>query len=287
MTAMALAILLCAADHPRAELLVEPADLQKLAVAHSWVILDAREEKAYRGGHIAGAIWVDHAAWAKGFGQGSDTAAWSNRIGALGISADKTVVIYDANQSKDAARIWWILKYWGVKDVRILNGGWKSWNSARLPVILKTNPPTPVPFAATAQAGRFSDKQALLGSLKDQSIQIIDARSEKEHCGQEALNNPRAGSIPGAKHLEWSELIDPQTDRFREAAQLKELFAKAGIELERPSATHCQSGGRASVMAFGMELMGAPKVANYYPGWSQWGKELDLPLEKPAPKPKP
>ena len=62
--------------------------------------------------------------------------------------------------------------------------------------------------------------------------------------------------MPGAKQLEWIDLIDKRTHRFKSAAELKKLFADAGVELDRPTAAHCQSGGRAAVMAFGLELMG-------------------------------
>lgn len=285
---LALTVLMIGADYPRAELLVEPSELVSRQTGNGWVILDARDKKAYLAGHIPGALWVDHAAWAKGFGQGKDIQGWSNRIGTLGISNNQTVLIYDDNMAKDAARIWWILKYFGLKDARILNGGWKGWTAAKGQVETIESQTKAIDFTPQIQNDRYSSKQSILESLNGKSLQIIDARSEKEHCGLDPLSNARAGSIPGARHLEWSDLLDPKTQRFREAGQIKDLFAKAGIDLEKPSATHCQSGGRASVMAFGMELMGAPKVSNYYSGWSEWGNQKDLPLEKPmSEKPKP
>ena len=77
----------------------------------------------YAAGHVPGARWVDHAEWAKEFGDGRDAEGWGKRIGRLGIGSDSTVVVYDDSRSKDAARIWWVLRYWGVEDVRLLNGG--------------------------------------------------------------------------------------------------------------------------------------------------------------------
>jgi len=79
----------------------------------------------------------------------------------------------------------------------------------------------------------------------------------------------------GAKHLEWSDLLDKDTQRFKPADELRKLFKEAGIDLYEPTATHCQSGGRASVMAFGLELMGAKDVSNYYKSWAEWGNADD------------
>ena len=65
----------------------------------------------------------------------------------------------------------------------------------------------------------------------------------------------RAGAIPGARHLEWSDLLDKRTGKFKPAPELEKLFADAGIDPKKPATTYCQSGGRASVMAFGLELI--------------------------------
>jgi thiosulfate/3-mercaptopyruvate sulfurtransferase len=86
--------------------------------------------------------------------------------------------------------------------------------------------------------------------------------------------------------LEWIDLIDKETQRFKTPDQLRKLFADAEIGLDRPTATHCQGGGRASVMAFGMELMGATSVANYYASWGEWGNADDTPIVAGKPKKK-
>ena len=113
-----------------------------------------------------------------------------------------------------------------------------------------------------------------------QASQLIDARSEAEFCGDERLKTPRAGAIPGAKHLEWDDLLAPETGRFLAASELADVFAKAGVDLQQPTATHCQSGGRASVTAFGLELMGADQVSNYYRSWHEWSNAPDTPVVK-------
>jgi thiosulfate/3-mercaptopyruvate sulfurtransferase len=265
--------------YPRPDLLVEPSALAKPEAARQFFLLDARGRKMFEEGRVPGARWVDAAAWAKAFGSGKDTQTWSDRIGGLGIERDCRVVVYDSSSAKDAARIWWIMRYWGVADVRLLNGGWSGWKAAGLPI--ETGKPqavVPKTFLAVAQTKRLATKEQLLDALKRESLQIVDARSQAEYCGIDKQTNKRAGAIPGAKQLEWSDLIDKKTQRFKTAEQLRTLFQEAGIVLNRPTATHCQSGGRASVMAFVMELMGATEVSNYYASWGEWGNAVDTPI---------
>ena len=268
--------------YPRPELLVEPVALAQ--TAEGFVILDARDRRKYDEGHAASARWVDRAAWARAFDEGKDASGWGKRIGSLGIGADTKVVVYDDSRSNNAARIWWLLRYWGVEDVRILNGGWSGWKDGGHPTEKTATAPKAVTYLATARPARLATKNQLLKSLKGGTLQIVDTRSEKEFCGVEKLTNKRAGAIPGAKQLEWSDLIDNKTHRFKSAADLRKLFADAGVALDRPTATYCQSGGRAAVMAFGMELMGAKDVGNYYSSWSEWGNAEDTPVVKPKAK---
>lgn len=268
------------ADYPNASLLIEPEALTKST--ERIIILDARPRAEFDKSHIFGANWVNHDEWQKAFGEGGDAKEWANRIATLGIDPTSKVVVYDANMAKDAARIWWILSYWGVSDVKLLNGGWKTWTARELPTtdsepeIVKAKP---VPVEA--RRDRFADKQDVLRSLDTGKFQIVDSRSEDEFCGKDGKGTKRAGAIPGAKHLEWSDLIDPETHRFKEAKELQQLFQASNIDPTKPTATHCQSGGRASVMAFGLELMGGKQVKNYYRGWSEWGNAEDAPIQVP------
>lgn len=271
--------------YPRSGLLVEAVTLSNPEAARQFAVLDARERRQYDEGRVPGAVWVDAAAWAKMFKDGQDAEGWSARIGSLGIGPHSRVVIYDNKSFNDAARIWWILSYWGVPDAGLLNGDWSGWQKAGLPIETGTpKPPTPARFVAKVRSERLATKKLLLDSLKDKSLQVVDARSEGEFCGIDQFRNKRAGAIPGAKHLEWIDLIDKETQRFKSPGQLRKLFQESGIDLNRPTATHCQSGGRASVMVFGMELMGAPHVSNYYASWGEWGNADDTPIEVPKRK---
>jgi thiosulfate/3-mercaptopyruvate sulfurtransferase len=282
LTCLALLLFPAAAEpatYPRPDLLVEAGELAR---AKDVRVLDARGKGKYQGGHIPGAVWVDHVTWARAFEDGRATGTWARRIGALGIGPDTRVVVYDDNRAKDAARIWWILRYWGVRDVRLLNGGWRAWQAAGGPVEKGENRPRAVEVRLEPQTARLATKGQIVEALAGKP-QILDARSADEFCGK-AETAKRNGAIPGAVHLEWSDTLDPKTGRFKSAAELTKLFQEAGVDPSRPATTYCQSGGRAAVLAFAVELMGGKQVRNYYRSWSEWGNAEDTPIVKPKPK---
>jgi thiosulfate/3-mercaptopyruvate sulfurtransferase len=281
---ISLGSLALSADYPRKELLVQVGDVAGLLKGGGPVLLDVRQKAAYEKEHIPNAAWVDAASWAKEFKDGSDATGWATRIGGLGITPDRTVLLYDEDQHRAAARVWWILRYWGVKDVRIINGGWKAHLAAGLPVQKEAVVPMPAPKAdLKAEAERLATKEQVKAAIKGGTWQLVDARSTDEFCGKTETAT-RNGAMPGALHLEWSEAVDKNTGKFKSADELTALFKKAGIDPKRPTATYCQSGGRAAMMAFTLELMGGEKVRNYHKSWAEWGNADDTPVVAPDKK---
>jgi thiosulfate/3-mercaptopyruvate sulfurtransferase len=272
------------AGYARPELLIEPADVAKQMVT-GLRFLDARGKGKYVDGHIPGAVWIDATTWARAFGEGGDEPGWEKRIGALGITPATPVAIYDDNLSKDAGRMWWILRFWGVKDVRLVNGGWRGYLDTGSPVEKGDVQPVPVVVRLTPHRDRLATKGQLSELIKSgaRDTNIVDTRSAGEYCGTQQTAQ-RNGAIPGATHLEWSDTLDPKTQRFKTAAELRRLFHDAGIDPRKPALTYCQSGGRASVMAFALELMGAKDVRNYYKSWAEWGNDPTTPVVKPEAK---
>src|SRR5437764_1324078 len=113
--------------YPNPKLLMEARDLAKGDKAP--ILLDVRSEFEYVAGHVPGAYRVDVARWNKAFTAGPDRKTWAELLAPFGITPDKTVVVY-GEDLRDTARVWWILRYWGVRDARILNGGWQAWQAA-------------------------------------------------------------------------------------------------------------------------------------------------------------
>jgi thiosulfate/3-mercaptopyruvate sulfurtransferase len=107
--------------YPRREILIEPKELA--GHLQDAVILDARPRKQYLAGHIPLALWVDEPAWSKAFAADQDPEAWARRMGTLGLNPKRSIVVYDGGLTPAAGRIWWILRYWGYEQLRLLNGG--------------------------------------------------------------------------------------------------------------------------------------------------------------------
>lgn len=254
-------------------MLVEPSALVehlegKSPIGKGEVILvDVRSEDAFAKEHLPGARNVDAAKWKAAFGEGTDTAAWSKRIAEALVTYKEgsTVVVYDEQFTPTAARIWWILKYWGVGDVRVLDGGLAAWKAAggEATDALTAAAATPAEFTAKPHPERlvtFREMQEILGE-GDSETCLVDTRSDEENT---------AGYIPSAAHLDWQELVDPKTGKLRSKKELQELLALVEFDPAMPTVTYCRSGGRASVMAFAMELVSGKPVANYHGSWSEW-----------------
>ncbi len=278
MTTLLLAVHLAAAEpaanYPAPNLLVEVTD-PKLKDYH---LLDVRTKAKYGVSTIHGAVNVDVAPWAKAIlADKADAAFWKKELANIGVSP-KTPTVILADDVRDAARAWWMLKYAGVPDVRILNGGWKAWTAAKLSTENSASVAKAEPHDWKPDTARLADKKHVLEQLKAGAV-CVDARTKEEFTGEKAMAK-KAGHIPGATHLEWVELLDPKTDRFLPPADLIKLVKDRKIDLNKPQVTYCQGGGRAAVVAFGLELAGAKNVRNYYPSWGEWGNADDTPVEK-------
>lgn len=244
--------------------------------------VDVRSRNAYDAGHIPGAVSVDVNEWKSASlvdGGLYDAAAWSERVGKLGITRDTNVVVYGDNPT-NATRIWWTLKYLGVRHVGILNGGWEAWEDAAATVSTDEPVVAAVDFQPEFQPDRLAEMDEVRSHLGDDSVTIIDTRSDQEFTGSGGPG-PRRGHLPGAVHQEWKQFVDEE-GRFKSTDEITSLLAGAGLKAESTNITHCQTGGRASLNAFVMELAGYGPAKNYYCGWSEWSPTEDAPIESPG-----
>lgn len=217
------------AQEKKSAMLIEPAALEKQLHQTALRILDTRSREEYDRSHVPNAVWVDVKSWrdlGKREGGFRDAKDWAEKVAQVGVNADSRVVVYGDSLS-NTARIWWLLKYLGVKEVMILNGGWDLWTKERRSV--ETDVPT---ISATQFLPRFdSDRLAEMDPLKDLlqtgKVKVVDTRSEDEFNGKD-VRGKRGGHIPGATHLEWKELVAAD-GRFKTVPELKELFRQRGI----------------------------------------------------------
>lgn len=202
-------------------LLLQPAELQQKLNDKDLRILDVRSENDYAEAHIPGAVRVDVGDWkslAASENGLHDAKRWAEKIGSFGIDGGTHVVVYGSNVT-DTARIWWLLKYVGVTNVSILDGGWQWWTKIDRPVEESTPQVSAKVFTPKFQADRLAEIETVKNSLRAEQVKVVDTRSDGEFA---------SGHIPDAVHLEWTHLL-AENGRFKSPTELKRIFRDQGI----------------------------------------------------------
>jgi len=249
-------------------------------------VLDVRDRSAYDTGHWPGAYFLDIKRWetlAKSpEGALENAAVWEAAIGALGIDSTRRVVVYDDGRMTEAARAWFILQWHGV-DVQVLDGGWPA--ALRLPGFTASqtgNPLSPIlyqrPPGHTPIVG-LTTREALKGQL-DGSLQILDARTEAEHRGEDLRANARGGHLPKALSFAHTALLN-EDGTLKSANTLIQQLAHAGLTTDKALVTHCDAGGRAALAALAAVHAGRAHVSAYYLSFSDWARDETCPVVWP------
>jgi len=228
----------------------------------------------YRAGHVPRAVFVDldrelaaHAAPTDGRHPLPSAEAFQEAVRRWGVHEGDTVVVYDADGNLAAARAWWLLRWAGVADVRLLDGALPAWTAAGLP--LSTDEVTPVPGSFTVRTGGMATIDADAAAAW-QGV-LIDARAAERFRGESEPIDPKAGHIPGAVNAPTGGNLDGQ-GRFRPAAELRARFESLGVGEATPVAAYCGSGVTAAHEIAALAVAGFE--AALYPGsWSQWSNQ--------------
>jgi len=268
--------------HP--ELLMETQKLAQLLSSPQLRLLDARLPEDYRLGHLPGAVNLpapathDLDAKRRGFPLPPELAERLFR--GAGISSNSQVVIYDDQGNRFAARVFYVLEFFGHAHVQVLNGGFKKWQSEGLPLSTDSPGIAPGDFNVQASMALITTAEWVNAQRKDPRVKLLDARSAAEFKG-ERVQGPRGGHIPGALNLEWTRVFAPgEIKTFLDAPSLEKLFADAQISPSQEVVTYCQSGIRAAVLYFALRLLGFERVRMYDGSWQEWSALADLPVEK-------
>lgn len=201
-------------------------------------------------------------------------------IGALGISNDDTVVLYDAGGWVAAPRGWWMFLSFGHRNVRVLDGGLKKWLAEGRAVEGGEVKPKPASFKAAFDAKRIRSMQQLIGNLESRAEQVIDARPSARFEGSVAEPRPglRGGHIPGARSVPYAGLFDAGTGAMKPLADLRAAFTGAGVDLDKPIVTSCGSGVSAGVLTLALYRLGIADTALYDGSWAEWGEQGGPPV---------
>ena len=196
-------------------------------------VIDARSPELYAAGHIPGAVnLAAHGQIPRS--ESGDMGAPDNfesLAGSMGVSADSTVVIYDA-PSAMMGMVAWAFLYYGHSTVYMLDGGFEKWTKEARPTSTETSSYPPARFDANLMEEIYCSLDQARSAQDSGRVVFWDVRTPGEYDGSEARNNPRPGHIAGAVHLEWTELLDPESRTFKAADELRALLNGRGITPE-------------------------------------------------------
>jgi thiosulfate/3-mercaptopyruvate sulfurtransferase len=239
-----------------------------------WYLLrrDGREE--YERGHIPGAVFVDLESVTGKEGGGRHplptAGQFEEEMRRAGVSSKTRVVVYDdATAAPTASRLWFLLGLFGHRAQAVLDGGVQAWGS---PLDTKTASVGRGSFkAAEPDMSRVLDCEAVSNL---HGLPLIDARAGERYRGETEPIDPKAGHIPGAQNLPYTENLGPD-GRFKSPSELRRQFEALGVK--DGAVFYCGSGVNATQQLLAMEIAGLPNARLYAGSWSDWSNR-DLPV---------
>ena len=267
-----------------------------------WQLNGPSQYPRYLAGHLPDARWCDlDTDLADPPGAGGrhplpDPGRLEAALRGWGIDAGSEVVVYDQDDSVAAARAWWVLRWAGVRQVRVLDGGYQAWVGAGRPV--STELPVPAPSTISVRPGSVATLDADTAAARGRAGRLVDVRAAERFRGEAEPIDPVAGHIPGAINLPTTANVRP-SGHFLPAAELRQRFAKIGAapdaattgeaagaaatEEAAPVGVYCGSGVTAAHTVLAMRVAGIEAVL--YPGsWSEWITDPDRPVETGDPR---
>lgn len=253
--------------------------------------VDYDPESAYARGHVPGASL---ARWRQDINDPLtrdivSREGFDELMSRHGVTPETTVVLYGDFNNWFAAFAFWVFKYYGHEDVRLMDGGRKKWEmegrgyETAEPSIQPSEYRSPPP-----DEGLRAYVEDVRRAMGRPDARLVDVRSPPEFSGQVAAppeypseNAQRAGHIPGAQNIPWLKAVNDEDGTFRTADELRELYSSSGVTPDRDVVCYCRIGERSSHSWFVLKyLLGYPRVRNYDGSWTEWGNMVGTPVEK-------
>jgi thiosulfate/3-mercaptopyruvate sulfurtransferase len=235
-------------------------------------------------GHIPGAQFIDLQA---DLSDGSQrlrfmapaAEAFAAAMSRFGVGEGAQVVLYSTANPWWATRVWWLLRVFGFDNAAVLDGGWQKWSREGRPVETgQAKPRPPAHFVVCQQRPLMVGKNEVLQAIGDGAVCTMNALSPEQHTGTGGNTYGRPGRIKGSVNLPAAHLIDPSTNAFLPATELRQHFAAVGA-FGKQVITYCGGGIAASADAFALVMLGHPDVKLYDASMSEWAADSTLPME--------
>lgn len=238
----------------------------------------------FRQAHIPGAVYLDidsDLSSPKGQGPGRHPLPTAEAFAAVarraGIGATTHVVAYDSAGGSYAARIWWLLRYFGHSRVSLLDGGWPAWQADGLPVATDIVTPPPAIFTPRPNHAMVVDAVAVERLRRDPRALLLDVRAAERYQGLVEPIDPRAGHIPGAISAPFAGNLGAD-GRMLPADDLRARYTALGATDAETIVCYCGSGVSAAHGVLALERAGWPNVALYEGSWSDWCSDPSRPV---------
>lgn len=235
------------------------------------VLVSTRKASDYGKVHIDGAIHVNHKDLYKASPKSTlkSTAEIAKMLGEKGISNTNKIVLYDNGSGKYSGRVYWILKYMGAKNVKILDGHMKAWRMARKPVTKNPVKRKATTFAVNVNKGAIANIAQVKKASNNSASVIVDVRSAEEYKGIKESKLPK-GHIPSAINLEFKKVLTNRS-LLKSKEDLQTLFTAAGITKDKEVILYCESSVRAGIVYLALKsALGYPNVKVYDGALFEW-----------------
>lgn len=251
------------------------------------VVLDLSDPPTYRAGHLPGAVhawwqdWIDPYSDIYGvlLGTRNVPAARTDLLAKLGIDNTTTVIAYDADQNRYAARLVWILRYLGLPNAAVLDGGLGAWLGAGGKRSTDDHAaPTAAPATLSVASRWTIPFEEMRDRYADPTLTVVDVRTDAEAADD--LNGLlRPGQIPGSIRVPWTATLRDDAGRFRSPGDLANLYANAGATPDREVIVVARFGVETGHTWLVLSLLGYPNVRVFDRSWAHWGRpDVDVPI---------
>jgi thiosulfate/3-mercaptopyruvate sulfurtransferase len=245
-----------------------------------WYLLEpGRGRTEYLEAHIPGAVYLDidtdlSAPPFQGPGRHPIPApeAFAAVASRTGIGSKTHVIAYDSVGGAYAARLWWLLRYFGHERVSLLDGGWPAWVAAGLPVESGEVTPPPTMFIPHPNRAIVVDADTVDVLRRDPRVLILDARAAERYQGIAEPLDPRAGHIPGAVSAPYADNVDAD-GRMRSVEELRARYAALGADRAETIVCYCGSGVTAAHTILALARAGWKNTLLYEGSWSDWSRD--------------